>query len=272
MKEKEFLPIRTLFVSDVHLGSRHSQCGHLVRFLRRFRPETVYLVGDIFDGRLLKRRFRWDPSYSELLHLLVEWADRGPRLRYCPGNHDEFWRRDAHLLDMGGRLDLVEIRDEFIFTALNGQRFLVMHGDQFDPLEHTAGWVSRMFAGMYDIGLSANWWYHRLLGRRGSPYRACAAVKKWAKKWVKFYSAFERRVFDLVRKRRCQGLICGHLHAPAIVQQAGLMYCNIGDWVEHCTALVEHLDGTLQLIPYYGDETSSAFSGPRVARPIQHST
>lgn len=258
MEEREFLPVRTLFISDVHLGSRHSQCDKLAHFLRQFRPESVYLVGDIIDGWLLQRRFRWNKACSDLLQLLMDWADDGTRLHYCPGNHDEFWRHDPFVLELGRRLGVVDIRDEFVFTTIDNRRFLVTHGDQFDFFERSAQWVSAGLAKFYDICLSLNWWCHRLLGgrRQSSPYRLCANGKRHVKRFVKFLSSFESRLFEHVRQRRCEGIICGHLHTPTIVEVAGLTYCNTGDWVEHCTALVEHVDGTLELMSYHPGEFS----------------
>ena len=151
------------------------------------------------------------------------------------------------------RFDFVEIADEFVFEAADGRRLLVTHGDYFDVFETSAKWVSMALGVFYNKCLSANRWLSLLLRRKDkSPYQLCATGKRLVKRFVRFLSRFEGSLIDHARRQGCDGVVCGHLHTPKIVERDGMVYCNTGDWVEHCTALLEAGDGTLSLVQFYG--------------------
>jgi UDP-2,3-diacylglucosamine pyrophosphatase LpxH len=245
--------VRTVFISDVHLGSRHAQGTALLQFLEEVRPESLYLVGDIIDGWELRRRARWSETCTRILAQLSDMAASGVRLYYTPGNHDAFLRDRTALKFITDRFDFVEIADEFVFEAADGRRLLVTHGDYFDVFETSAKWVSMALGFFYNKCLSANRWLSLLLRRKDkSPYQLCATGKRLVKRFVRFLSRFEGSLIDHARRQGCDGVVCGHLHTPKIVERDGMVYCNTGDWVEHCTALVEAGDGTLSLVQFYG--------------------
>lgn len=234
--------IRTLFISDVHLGSPYAQVGPLVDFLHSCRPEYVYLVGDFFDGWRLKRRWLWKPEYTAVLRRLTELAAGGTRIRYTPGNHDEFLRTFLH------DYRFVEVRDEFIHRLADGRRVLVLHGDRFEDRASDSRWVATLGANGYDLLM---WIDHRLgqalrrLGR--DPLQLSLRVKYRLKRVLEFVAEFENAVAKHARSRGCEGLVCGHIHMPIICELEGLLYCNSGDWIEHCSALVEYANGELDL-------------------------
>jgi UDP-2,3-diacylglucosamine pyrophosphatase LpxH len=255
--------VRTVFISDVHLGHKHSQGLQLIRFLEDLRPKSLYLVGDIIDGWALGRRAGWSDACTDVLRRLSEMADQGTRLYYTPGNHDAFLRDTNGLRFVTERFDFVEIADEFVFEAADGRRFVVTHGDLFDVFETSAQWISVWLGLFYGTCLSANRWLSLLLRRKGkSPYHLCALGKQIVKRVVRFLSRYERSLSDYARRKGCDGVICGHLHTPKIAERDGFVYCNTGDWVEHCTALIEGNDGTLSLLQFYGNKLSCV-SRPR---------
>jgi len=183
-------------------------------------------------------------------------AASGVRLYYTPGNHDAFLRDKNGLKFVTDRFDFVQIADEFVFEAADGRRLLVTHGDLFDVFETSAQWFSVLLGAFYNHCLSANRWLSLLLRRKGkSPYHLCAVSKRIVKRVVRFLSSYERSLIEHARRQGCDGVVCGHLHTPKIVERDGMLYCNTGDWVEHCTALVEAGDGTLSLLHFYGDDT-----------------
>jgi UDP-2,3-diacylglucosamine pyrophosphatase LpxH len=249
--------VRTVFVSDIHLGCRHAQAAAFLDFLESVEPRQLYLVGDFIDGWKLRRRWRWNPVYSRILLRLSEMAHGGTRLFFTPGNHDDFLREPI-LREVVSR-GLVRIRDEFVHSLADGRRFLVLHGDRFDTVECGAKWLSMLATIAYDGLLTANSLFTRIgrafsLHDRGDGGRKSfalgAAVKRNIKRIVTYISRFESRLIDHAVAQQCVGIICGHIHSPALVLREGVMYCNTGDWVENCTALVEHDSGRLELFAY----------------------
>jgi UDP-2,3-diacylglucosamine pyrophosphatase LpxH len=245
--------VRTLIVSDVHLGCRFAQADHFLTYLQRVRPEQLYILGDFLDGWELRAGWRWKPVYSQILNRLFELAEEGTELYYTPGNHDHFLRLPEvrSFLDKSGLC--VHIKDEFIFETQNGKRFLVLHGDRFDVVEMKHQWMSRLLTYAYVPLLTLNWLYNRVTGHSGSPYSFCAIIKNKVKTAVRFFSHFEEMVVRYVRQNDCDGLICGHIHTPGYMASGSTTYINTGDWVESCTALVEHHDGSLVLDSFFPD-------------------
>jgi UDP-2,3-diacylglucosamine pyrophosphatase LpxH len=234
--------IRSIFVSDVHLGWKYANGTGFLRFLGQHRPEHLYLVGDFIDGWQLRKRWYWEPVYNQVIRRLIDLADSGTKICYTPGNHDDF------LSEFIYHLGIVEIRREFVHESATGLRFLVMHGDQFDGVERHARWLSVAGAAAYDALIWVDRWVNRVRRRFG--YRHCAisaAIKRRVKRAVMFVSDFEKSVADYVLARNCHGVVCGHIHVPAISRASGVIYCNAGDWVEHCSALVEYEDGSFAI-------------------------
>jgi UDP-2,3-diacylglucosamine pyrophosphatase LpxH len=243
--------VRTLIVSDVHLGSRFAQADHFLTYLNRVRPEQLFILGDFLDGWELRSRWRWKLVYSQIIDRLFELAEGGTELYYTPGNHDQFLRSPEvrGLLNKSGLC--VNMCDEFVFETQNGTRFLVLHGDRFDVVEQHHQWLSLLLTHVYEPLLSLNSWFNRLTGRQGSPYSACAFIKHKVKTAVRFLSHFEEMLVRYVRERGCDGIICGHIHTPGVVRSRSATYINTGDWVENCTALIEHHDGELVLESFF---------------------
>jgi UDP-2,3-diacylglucosamine pyrophosphatase LpxH len=268
--------VRSLFLSDVHLGCKHSQASHLLEFLKLHRPRYLYVVGDFFDGWKLRRRWRWSPAYDAVLKQLLDLRRGGTRLYYAPGNHDAFMRPFLNHLTS---LQVVEVRDRFIHGCADGGRFLVTHGDQFDKVEQSSQWLSVVASIAYDGLLSVNWLVNRLRGKKHSPYAFSSGVKRRVKFLVSHISDFEDQLVRQARELSCQGVICGHIHAPRIVELDGVTYCNTGDWVENCSALVEYEDGSLELVRADGgviarreggrtdDDTKPDLDAPRIPAP-----
>ena len=245
---------RTLFISDVHLGCRYAQAEKFLAFLEQVQPEQIYIVGDFIDGWRLSRRWHWQPVYVRILQRLVQLASQGTQVNYAPGNHDEFLRDYLH--DFG----LVTVADQFIHQTADGRQFVVLHGDQFDDVERRAKWLSIVGAFAYDRLVCANGMINRV--RRCfnmKDWRFSTYVKVWAKQAVQFISDFEERLVCHAKELECDGVICGHIHVPRIENLGDVTYCNTGDWVEHCTALVEHETGELELIDWSHDSTDLPF-------------
>ena len=239
--------VRTVFVSDAHLGSRHCRAEELLAFLNRVRPRDLYLVGDFLDGWKLARRWRWSRVYNQVIERLIDLGEHGTRLHYTPGNHDEFLRTSplVHHLQKRG---VVAIEDEFVHETISGERFLIIHGDQFDSIEQGAAWISGIADVAYDSLLNVNYLISKLFRisdeRR---YRFSRRIKQSVKKGVTFVSSFESKLVEHAEKRNCDGVICGHVHIPAMYETSGITYINTGDWVENCSCLVEYENGRMAL-------------------------
>ena len=252
MEQSQPVAVRNLLVSDVHLGCKHSRPCELLEFLRRFRPDSLYLVGDFIDGWKFNSGWYWSSDCDRVIAHLLDLAAAGTRIRYVPGNHDSFLRYPAFGAALGDPLSRFEVADEFVMDTQDGWRFLVTHGDRFDFFETRAQWASKGIGGFYDACLSVNWWVHRaILSGHRNPYGACACLKDRVKRFIRFISRFETKIMDHARGHACHGVICGHIHTPSIVSNGSVWYCNTGDWVENCTGLAEFDDGSIHLIRRY---------------------
>ncbi|QDU64632.1 UDP-2,3-diacylglucosamine hydrolase [Planctomycetes bacterium Pan216] len=235
--------VRALFVSDVHLGCRHANASAFLEFLRDHQPERLYLVGDFFDGWRLGKRWYWTESYTLILKRLLDLANAGTEIFYTPGNHDEFLR--SFIVTLGG----VEISDEFIHTTSDQRRILVIHGDQFDAVVVRAKWLSLAGDIGYNILLSFNRIFNSIRRQLGMTYWPLSIyVKRRVKEMTSAISNFEHMITRYARSKGCEGVVCGHIHNPAIHRQNDVMYYNTGDWVESCTAIVEDDKGRLRLV------------------------
>jgi len=244
--------VRSLFVSDVHLGFRFAQPEHFLAMLESIVPEQLYIVGDFFDGWKLSSSWRWSPIYTQIVNRLLTLAREGTEIFYTPGNHDAFLRcteLQSIVASMGIN---IQVQDEFVFHARDGRKYLVIHGDLFDAVEMRYQWLSMAITYVYEPLLALNWWTTRFRGHaHKSPYAMCAAIKDKVKMAVRFMSHFERDLFRHARQRGCEGVICGHIHTPNVIEYGNLMYLNTGDWVENCTALIEEHDGSIHLESHF---------------------
>lgn len=237
---------RTIFVSDIHLGTRGCNAELLLDFLAHNEASAYYLVGDVFDGWQLKRGWRWPQSHSEVVHALLARARAGARIVFVPGNHDEVMR--AYI---GTHFGGIEVMPEADFRSADGRRFLVTHGDQFDAIVMNARWLAHVGDRAYDLALWLNIWVNRARRLWGGQYWS---LSNWAKQQVKqavnYISEYETVLTEEARRGGYDGVICGHIHAAAMRRIGGLEYVNTGDWVESCTAVCEREDGTLELIDW----------------------
>lgn len=235
---------RAIFISDVHLGTRGCQADLLLDFLRHNESEFLFLVGDIIDGWRLSRRWYWPQAHNDVVQKILRKARKGTRVVYVAGNHDEFLR--AYLGVTMGEIELV---DEAVYTAATGDRFLVIHGDQFDGVVRYHRGIAMLGSWAYDMVVILNGGFNIVRRRLGLPYWSLAAyIKRRVKDAVKFIVNFEETLVTAAGERGLDGAICGHIHHPNIRQVKGLIYMNDGDWVETGSALVEDFQGNFQII------------------------
>lgn len=235
--------VRSVFVSDLHLGCKYSHASAFLEFLRLQEPEYLYLVGDMFDGWKLRKSWYWDQTYSVIIEHIMRMSKRGTKVYYTPGNHDEFLRGFGYSL--GG----IQISDEFVHTTVDKKRFLVLHGDRFDHVETKARWLSRIGDVAYSALLRGNRWFNLARRRFGLEYWSISSsIKRKVKVLASFVSDFEKLIVGYATSKGCSGIICGHSHSPRIQDWNGFTYCNTGDWVESCTAVIEYQDGQLELV------------------------
>jgi len=240
--------LRSLFISDVHLGYRYARTERFLAFLEHVQPQRIYIAGDFIDGWRLQRRWYWQPVYAAILQRLLTLANDGVPIYYTPGNHDEFLK--DYLSDQGRAFGLVQLSRQFVFEAADRRRYLVLHGDQFDQ-QLRGTWLRKFGTRAYDFLVWADHrWNGLLQGLRRNEYRFSSRLKKRCRTALQFIADYEYRLTDYAESQQCHGVICGHIHVPALRSIGGLLYCNSGDWVEHCTALSELEDGSLQLVDY----------------------
>lgn len=237
---------RTVFISDVHLGTSGCSASQLVDFLHSIECETLYLVGDIVDGWQIRKGWYWPSSHNDVVRSILKFARRGTRVIYIPGNHDEAFR-DYVGLEFGG----VELLDEDIHVTADGRRLLVLHGDKFDGVVLYARWLAFLGDYAYTALLKANGVWNFARRKLGLPYWSLSAyAKNRVKNAVNFISRFEETVAHAAAEMGVDGVVCGHIHTAEIRQIGDITYYNDGDWVESCTALVEHADGTMKLVDW----------------------
>lgn len=238
------LSYRTVWISDVHLGFRGCSADHLLDFLHSVECKFLYLVGDIIDIWEMKRRMYWPQSHNNVLRTILGKAKHGTTVIYVPGNHDEVFR-DYHDMTFGN----VRIMEEAIHTNVDGRRFLVTHGDKFDSVVRSSRAIAMLGTRLYDYLLKANYLVHWARRKADLPYWSLAAfLKHRVKNAVQFISNFETVVAYEAARLGVDGVVCGHIHRPEITKLNDVTYCNCGDWVESCSALVEHHDGSLELL------------------------
>jgi UDP-2,3-diacylglucosamine pyrophosphatase LpxH len=237
---------RTIWISDIHLGTTGCQADLLLEFLKHTESKELYLVGDIIDGWQLARRWYWHRSHNDVVQKILRKARKGTRVTYVAGNHDEFAR---HFLGLAfGDIDIV---DEAVHTTATGKRLLIIHGDQFDAVVQCAKWLAHLGDMLYGISLEMNRALNRIRRAFGLRYWSLSQyLKHRVKNAVSYINAFEEAVAREAKRRQLDGVVCGHIHRPEIRDIDGITYCNDGDWVESLSALVETTDGELRLISW----------------------
>lgn len=249
---------RTIFISDVHLGTRGCKAELLADFLAKNSCDTLYLIGDIVDGWQLRRRWYWNAEQTQVIAEILRKVDDGTRVVYVPGNHDEFLR------DYCGRTYAgVEVVRETIHVTADGRRLLVLHGDQFDGVIAYARWLAHLGDWAYCTALRLNDMLSIVRRSFGMPYWSLSAyLKKAVKNAVEYISRYEVAVARAAEARHVDGVVCGHIHQAEMRRIGGVLYLNDGDWVESCTALVEDARGNLEILRW---ATSPAAHEPATA-------
>jgi len=240
---------RSIFVSDVHLGTRDCKAEQLNNFLKHNSCDTLYLVGDIIDAwKIQQNKWRWKQSHTNVVRRVLGHAKRGTRVVFIAGNHDEFLRP---MIPYGFSFGLVEIHNQIEHIGADGKHYLVTHGDLFDGITRLAPWISFLGDKAYDIILSLNSKFNWLRHRLGFGYFSLSQyLKHRVKRAVDFMFKFEENLANYCKKRGFDGVICGHIHHAEIKEINGVVYMNDGDWVESCTALVEHWNGQWEIITW----------------------
>ncbi len=238
--------LRTVWISDVHLGTAGCQAGLLSDFLHSVECDTLYLVGDIVDGWRLRKGWYWPDQHNEVIRRLLKMAHRGTRVIYIPGNHDEMFR-DYAGLSFGG----IEVQLEAIHTTADDRALLVTHGDAFDGIVLYARWLAFLGDQAYTLLLKANVVLNAVRRKFNLPYWSLSSyLKKRVKNAVQYVGQYEEVVAREALQRGVQGVVCGHIHCAEIRQFGSITYYNDGDWVESCTALTEARDGTMSIIDW----------------------
>ncbi len=252
---------RAVFISDIHLGTRGSRTDFLLEFLRQASSEQLYLVGDIVDGWRLRKSWYWDAAHDDVLRLILERARAGTAVIYVPGNHDEILRS---WLPLGLEVAGVRLQEEAVHITADGRRLLVIHGDQFDSVVRYAKFLALLGDQAYTVALAANRCFNLVRCRLGYPYWS---LSQWLKRQVKGAVAaidrFEEALAAHARSRGFDGVVCGHIHHAEVRTVGGVLYLNDGDWVESCTALVEHHDGRLEMIDWASQSALSLVARTR---------
>jgi UDP-2,3-diacylglucosamine pyrophosphatase LpxH len=247
--------LRAIFISDLHIGTPGFQAEALLDFLKNHPSDMLYLVGDIVDGWQLRRRWFWPQSHNDVVQKLLRRARKGCRVIYVPGNHDEFAR---HFV--GHAFGGVEVEHDTTHTTATGKKLWVVHGDHFDGVIQCAKWLAYVGDWLYELTLRINRHLNSFRARIGLDYWSLSAyLKLKVKKAVNFISDFEVAVASEAKRRGFDGVVCGHIHHAEIRDVNGILYCNDGDWVESRTALVEHMDGRLEII-YWGADAAVVIS------------
>lgn len=250
MSEKKY---RTIFISDVHLGTKDCKANQLNNFLKHNTCDTLYMVGDIIDAwKIQQNRWKWNQTHSNVIRRVLGHAKRDTKIIYIAGNHDEFLRP---LIPYGIGFGRIEILNQTEHVGVDGKRYLVTHGDLFDGITRLAPWISFLGDRAYDTILSFNSKFNWIRHRMGFGYWSLSQyLKRRVKKAVDFIFQFEKNLATYCKKRGYDGVIAGHVHNPEIKEINGVMYMNDGDWVESISSLVETHEGDWILIHLEGNE------------------
>jgi UDP-2,3-diacylglucosamine pyrophosphatase LpxH len=243
-RQSETRAYRSLFISDLHLGTKGFQSELFLDFLKHHDAETIYLVGDIVDFWRLKRTWYWPQQHNDVIQKILRKGRKGARIIYVPGNHDEFLREY-----IGTHFGGIEVKRRAVHTTAKDERLLVIHGDEFDVVVRYARWLALLGDWAYAFALVCNTHFNVVRRKLGFPYWSLSAwLKHKVKNAVNFIGDFEQALASEAARLKVDGVVCGHIHHPADRLMDGVRYLNCGDWVESCTALGERPDGTLEII------------------------
>jgi UDP-2,3-diacylglucosamine pyrophosphatase LpxH len=243
--EPEAHRVRALFLSDIHLGTRACRAEELLLFIKDYEPEYIFLIGDIVDFWAMSRGVYWPETHNTVVQKILKKARHHVKVTLIPGNHDEALREYV-----GSSFGDIALERDYIHTAADGKRYLLLHGDEYDQVTAYHRWVSVLGDVSYSVLVHLN----RLLSlvRRKLGVSGHWSLADYAKRnvlrAVSFISDFENSVVRNVKHHGLDGVICGHIHTPAIKRVDGITYMNCGDWVDSCSAIVEHYDGRMQLV------------------------
>jgi len=244
MKKKHY---KSIFISDIHLGTKDCKAEYVNNFLKHHTCDNLYLIGDIIDAwKIQQNKWRWKQSHSNVVRRILGHAKRGTKVTYITGNHDEFLRP---MIPYGLNFGVIDIVNQAEHIGIDGKHYLVIHGDMFDGITRLAPWICFLGDKAYDFVLDLNnkfnWFRHKL----GFGYWSLSQyLKHKVKKSMDFMFHFEDNLAQYCKKRGFDGVICGHIHKPEIKRVNDMVYMNDGDWVESCSALVEHLDGKWEIV------------------------
>jgi UDP-2,3-diacylglucosamine pyrophosphatase LpxH len=242
---------RSIWISDTHLGTRGCKAQFLLDFLKNNESQYLYLVGDIVDGWRLKSSWYWPQSHNDIVQKILRKARKGTKVFYIPGNHDEALH-DYSKMQFGG----IVVENEAVHVTAEGRKFLVLHGDKFDGVVQNAKWLAFLGDKAYELSLRINTIYNFIRHKFGYPYWSLSAyLKHKVKNAVSFITLFEQTLADEAVRRGMDGVICGHIHKAEIRRIGDILYCNDGDWVESCTALVEDWSGQLSIVEWTDNKT-----------------
>ncbi|MFO1351772.1 MAG: UDP-2,3-diacylglucosamine diphosphatase [Gammaproteobacteria bacterium] len=255
------LTLRSLWISDVHLGTRHAKAEYLLDFLNNTESDYLYLVGDIIDIWKMKTGWYWPALNNAIVQTVLDKARKGTKVVYVPGNHDEMFRAYRESYFAG-----VQVRPEAMHTSADGRRYLILHGDEFDYIVCNSKWLAYVGGEVYDFLLWLNRWFNVARRKLGFPYWSLSAyIKHKVKNAVQYIGDFEAAVAREAARRGVGGVICGHIHHAQIADFDGLVYANCGDWVESCTALAEDYDGKLRVIHWVEESAALIGTEPEIS-------
>jgi UDP-2,3-diacylglucosamine pyrophosphatase LpxH len=240
------LRVRTVWISDLHLGTPGCRAQALLDFLKHVDCDQLFLVGDIVDGWQLRRSWYWPQAHNDVIQKLLRKARKGTRVIFVPGNHDEFARRYV-----GHEFGGIEVVHDWMHVTADGRRLWITHGDLFDGVIQCAKWLAYVGDSLYGLTLRLNSHFNSLRARLGLPYWSLSKyLKQKVKRAVSYVGDFEVAVAREAHRRGADGVVCGHIHHAEMRMIDGVLYCNDGDWVESLTALVEHADGQLEILDW----------------------
>jgi len=243
--------VSSIFISDVHLGFAGCSAEYVLDFLENVKCKNLYLVGDIIDFWSLRRKRYWPETHTKVLKKILEMAQSGTRVVMVPGNHDETLRKYNGL-----NIGAIEVNDFLVHETPDGRRLLVLHGDQFDSVVRCSPLLAMIGASLYDVLLQLNALINAVRRKTGKEYWSLATyLKNKVKNAVQYVDRFEQAVARAARKEGVDGVVCGHIHRAEIRRMENITYMNCGDWVESCTALVEHHDGRIELLQWREEAT-----------------
>ena len=260
------MKVRSLFISDIHLGHRGSRANELLAFLAEVEARNIFVIGDLVDFWALGRSICWPEAHQDVLRVLVNRARSGVRVVYVPGNHDEAAREFAGMSICG-----IEVRRQHLHVTADGRRMLLLHGDEFDAAVRCGRWRVALGSFVYSIALRINHLIY--LARRGIGLREWS-LTAWLKRRVAdaraYIALFEEAAAGAARRDGCDAVVCGHIHHAAMREIDGVLYCNDGDWVESCSSLVEHMNGKLSLVYWAEFSVRMRVSSRVVLDPIRN--